>query len=101
RAVSQPTTELTSLARHGARLWSEALIAFGIHDRQRAELRARIRAPGALQLALQDGPRYVFPAALVYDHPLDASRSGLGVCRQFLADLAAGAALPAAPSFPP
>jgi hypothetical protein len=54
---------------------------------QRAEeLRALMASHGFVQVALKEQPSHVFPAALLYDYPID-SNADLTVCPAFLAAL--------------
>jgi hypothetical protein len=78
---AQLADDLILLARHGYRLWSEALALFGVRGPERQKLRALMRTPGAVQLAIKENANHVFPAALLYDHPLDTGRDRLTLCR--------------------
>jgi hypothetical protein len=78
---AQLADDLLLLARHGYRLWSEALALFGVRGYDRATLRALMRTPGVVQLAIKQNANHVFPAALLYDHPLDTGRDRLTLCQ--------------------
>ncbi|HWN69508.1 MAG TPA: FHA domain-containing protein [Haliangium sp.] len=90
---AQLADDLILLARHGYRLWSEALAFFGVRGPERQKLRALMRTPGAVQLAIKENANHVFPAALLYDHPLDTGRDRLALCQTAAAALKAGAEL--------
>lgn len=97
--VAQLASDLILLARHGYRLWSEALALFGVRGPERQALRALMRTPGAIQLAIKENANHVFPAALLYDHPLDTGRDQLTLCQTAAAALNAGAELETAACF--
>jgi hypothetical protein len=90
---AQLAEDLILLARHGYRLWSEALALFGVRGPERQKLRALMRTPGVVQLAIKENANHVFPAALLYDHPLDTGRDRLTLCQTAAAALGARAEL--------
>jgi hypothetical protein len=97
--AAQCAADLVLLARHGYRLWGEALAHFGVRGPRRNQLRTLMRAPGLVQLALKQSASHVFPVALVYDHPLDTSLEHLTLCQTAALALDAGADLEAVPCF--
>jgi hypothetical protein len=96
---AQRADDLILLARHGYRLWGEALASFGVRGRQRTRLRELMRETGVVQLALKKSADHIFPAALIYDHPLDTNLEHLTLCQTAAAAMDAGADLEAVPCF--
>ncbi len=96
---AQRADDLLLLARHGYRLWGEALASFGVRGRKRTQLRELMRETGVVQLALKKSADHIFPAALIYDHPLDTNLEHLTLCQTAAAAMDAGADLEAVPCF--
>jgi hypothetical protein len=88
--AAQLGDDLIRLARSGYRLWGDALAELGVRGAKVRALRDRMRLPAPLQLALKQSAAHVFPAALVYDHPLDSTSKSLVLCPRFEAALEAG-----------
>lgn len=87
------------LARRGANLWMAMSEAFGALGPAALRLRDKLRAPGVLQLALKESPDSVFPAALVYDYPLDIGRTDVKLCPTAFEAIRAGKELAQEPCF--
>lgn len=96
---AQRADDLILLARHGYRLWGEALASFGVRGRKRTRLRELMRGTGVVQLALKKSADHIFPAALIYDHPLDTNLEHLTLCQTATAAMDAAADLEAVPCF--
>jgi hypothetical protein len=90
---------LILMAKRGANLWMELAAQFSFVGPGAHQLREHMRAPGRVQIALKDSPDAVIPAALLYDHPLDAARSDVSLCPASLAAIAAGKPLAGEPCF--
>lgn len=43
-----------------------------------------LRQPGSIQFAMKESPRYILPAALIYDHPLDTAAENHSLCQSFV-----------------
>lgn len=54
------------------------------------ELQELMRRPGSVQIALKQSARYILPAALIYDYPLDVGASQIALCPSFEAALRGG-----------
>lgn len=81
--------DLVAMAKTGYDLYDAVIgpLAGGTADADR--LTAMVRRPAYVEVAHKVSPRLVLPAALLYDHPLDAALpvDRYGVCPAFLADL--------------
>ncbi len=90
---------LILLAKRGANLWMELAAQFGFAGPAARQLREHLRNPGRVQIALKHSPNAVFPAALIYDYPLDIALSDLSLCPAYLAALGARRPLAGEPCF--
>jgi hypothetical protein len=99
RDPAQLSEALILMAKRGANLWMELAAQFSFVGPGAHQLREHMRAPGRVQIALKDSPDAVIPAALLYDHPLDAARSHVSLCPASLAAIAAGKPLAGEPCF--
>ena len=89
------TKDLIRICSRGASLYATLVARLAGVDAdgklRNKELRALMRSPGVVQVALHAGPRFVLPAALLYDYQLDTGMSAeFKLCKQFLDDLDAG-----------
>jgi hypothetical protein len=92
------TRDLIRICSRGSSLYATLVARLAGVDVEgkvrRKELQALMRPPGVVQVALHAGPRFVLPAALLYDYPLDTGRSAeFTLCEQFVKDLDAGTPL--------
>ena len=90
---------LVDLARAGADLYMELASDLDFGNVAANPMRAHMRAPGRVQIALKRDPDAVIPAALIYDHPVDGARRVLTVCDDALAAIAGQRALADEPCF--
>jgi len=85
RDIKRLSEDLISMAQWGR----EFYIQFKIE----AEFEEVLFEPGAIQIAMKDSPSHIFPAAMIYDYPLDDLSGGITICPSFEDAFDRGAAL--------
>jgi hypothetical protein len=87
RDLNRLAADLRSFAIRGWTIY-EAIINRIAGNRDQAEALADLmRTPGFVQIAPKQSPRFIFPAALLYDYGFDANAGPITLCRAFVAAL--------------
>ena len=80
--------DLLNLAKWGYEFYTviRARLAGGDDEDAAAEFEQVLSEPGSIQIAMKESPRYILPAAMIYDHPLDtdAEDEDYALCPQFV-----------------
>jgi hypothetical protein len=92
------TGDLVSLSRAGYQMYVAIAKEVAGGKQPAKDLAALMRTYGLVQIALKERPEHVFPAALMYDAPLDTN-ADLALCREFLTAMGSGEPLETAPCF--
>lgn len=79
--------DLVRLAIRGYRFYDSIISKLTDSVAQADELADLMRTPGMIQIALKQSARHVFPAAMIYDYPLDTNASAHTLCPSFLQSL--------------
>jgi len=86
RDLGRLKTDLVRFAIWGYRFYDTIISKLTDTVEQSDELAELMRTPGMIQIALKQSARYVFPAAMIYDYPLEtnAAPGGHTLCPSFL-----------------
>lgn len=78
------TPDLINLARWGYEFYTQVRDRLAGGEDAVENFERLLERPGSIQFAMKESPRYLLPAALIYDQPLDTGAENHSLCESFV-----------------
>jgi hypothetical protein len=91
--------DLSNLARWGYEFYTLIQSRLAGDEKAVPAFERMLAEPGTIQIAMKESPRYILPAALIYDRPLDTGLDRYDLCPDFETALAQDRPLAEEPCF--